>query len=179
MSVWLAQHLIVLDESGAHLGMTSLYGSALAGQRVKCASPLNKGLRISIIAAISIRGVEAALYGNWATDTTIFKQFIEKQLLPRLSTNSLVIYDNISFHKNKEVIALIQSSGARVEFLPGYSPDLSPIELMWSKIKHYLRRLAPRNFREFKKAISLAFHTITQKNLISWFKHCGYNTNTI
>jgi len=112
MSGWLTQDLIVLDESGA-LGMTSLYGRALGGQRVKCASPLNKGLRISMIAAISVEGVEAAMYGNWATDTTVFKQFIEKQLVPKLSTNSLVVYDNISFHKNKGVIELIQSTGAR------------------------------------------------------------------
>ncbi len=179
MSGWLTQDLIVLDESGAHLGMSSLYGRAPGGRRVKGASPLNKGLRISMISAISVRGVEAALYGNWATDTAIFKEFIEKQLLPKLSENSVVIYDNISFHKNKEVITLIQSTGARVEFLPGYSPDLSPIELMWSKIKHYLRRLAPRTFPKFKTATSRAFHTITQNDLLSWFKHCGYSTNTI
>lgn len=99
--------------------------------------------------------------------------------MSKLSPNSLVIYDNVAFHKNKEVIELIQSTGARVEFLPGYSPDLSPIELMWSKLKQYLRRLAPRIFQAFKKSISLAFHAITQNDLISWFKHCGYNTKNI
>ena len=100
---WLAENLIILDESGAHLAMANHYGRSPSGQRIRCPVPLNKGTRLSMIAAISIQRVEAALYGEWATDTDIFKGFVSKHLLPKLILGRIVVMDNVAFHKNKQV----------------------------------------------------------------------------
>ena len=155
--------------------MTSAYGGAVGGQRVKMLVPFNRGKQLSMIGAISTTKIEAALYGEWATNGEIFLTFIETQLLPQLKANHVVIMDNIKFHQQAEVAVLIESVGAKVVFLPPYSPDLSPIENMWSKIKNTLRRLAPRNMPTFNKAIRIAFNQVNTTDLANWFKHCGYS----
>lgn len=136
--------------------------------------PSNRGPQFSIMGAISTKKVEAALYGEWATDGEIFLTFIEKELSPQLKKRHIVIMDNIKFHLQAAVAAAIESKGAKVIFLPPYSPDFSPIENMWSKIKNALRKLAPRTFKEFKKSIQIAFKQVGESDLINWFKHCGY-----
>jgi len=138
--------------------------------------PLNKGTRLSMIAAISTQRVEAALYGSWSTNQEIFKAFIEEHLAPELKRGQIVIMDNIPFHKPAPIIQAIESTGAIVKFLPEYSPDLSPIEKLWFKIKNHLRKLAPRTLGEFKVAIKQAFQLITENDLRAWFKFCGYKT---
>ena len=86
--------------------------------------------------------------------------------------------DNVSFHKVVGVKEAIEETGAILLYLPPYSPDLSPIENMWSKIKSSLRRLSPRTRGQFKRAIRIAFESVSKKDLVSWFKHCGYNIST-
>lgn len=157
--------------------MANLYGRSPSGQRLRSPVPLNKGTRVSMIAAISPQGVEATLYGEWATDTAIFKGFISEQLLPKLGPDKRVVMDNVAFHKNRAVVDLIEATGAKVIFLPPYSPEFSPVENLWSKIKQSLRKAAARTLAEFQKAIRKAFASITQGDLVAWFKHCGYNLN--
>jgi len=156
--------------------MASRYGRSLAGRRIRCPAPLNKGARFSLIAAICVKQVQTALYGEWSTNLDIFKDFIDRELAPKLSSQSIVVMDNIAFHKNREVIQKIETIGAKVIFLPPYSPDLSPVENLWSKIKHYLPKGAPRTVAAFQKAIRRAFLLITPDDLQAWFKHCGYKT---
>src|SRR5581483_8667916 len=93
---------------------------------------------------------------------------------PQLKKKHIVIMDNVKFHLQEAVAIAIESKGAKVIFLPPYSPDFSPIENMWSKIKNTLRKLAPRTLKEFKKSIQIAFKQVGQSDLINWFKHCGY-----
>ena len=100
--------------------------------------------------------------------------FLEYSLGPNLKPNQTVILDNVSFHKVKGVKELIESTGARVLHLPPYSPDLSPIENMWSKIKSYLKKLAARCDETFKEAIKVAFTAIQKTDLFGWCTHCGY-----
>ena len=83
--------------------------------------------------------------------------------------------DNLSSHKNKEVVEMIENAGAKVEFLPAYSPDLNPIELMWSKVKTTLRKLEARDQEELLRAIGTALSLVTASDAINWFSHCGYN----
>lgn len=173
---WSSDNLIIIDEAGAHLGLASLYGRSQPGERIKMPVPLNKGVRLSMIAAISTQRVEAALYGSWSTNQEIFKAFIEEHLAPELKQGQIVIMDNIPFHKPKDIIEAIESTGARVKFLPEYSPDLSPIEKLWFKIKNHLRKIAPRTLNEFKSAIKKAFELVTENDLREWFKFCGYIT---
>lgn len=169
-----AKNLIFIDESGANLRMSSAYARAEGGERIKMPIPFAHGPQFSMIGAISAHQVEAALYGEWATNGDIFHAFIENNLLPRLKPKHIVIMDNVKFHLQTRIRETIESAGAKIIFLPPYSPDLNPIENMWSKVKNTLRKLAPRTTRNFKKYIKIAFEGVTQRDLVGWFKHCGY-----
>jgi transposase len=154
--------------------MSNSYARIEGGQRIKMPIPFNHGPQYSMIGAISISKVEAALYGKWATNGDIFYCFIENSLLPQLNQKHIVIMDNVKFHLQARIKEAIESVGAKIIFLPPYSPDYNPIENMWSKIKTTLRKIAPRTTRGFKKAIKIAFEGITKSDLVGWFKHCGY-----
>lgn len=169
------EDLIFIDESGANLSFCRGYARAIGGDRVKYACPYPRGNKYTMIGAISVSAVEAALYGEWATNGEIFLDFVRKLLVPQLSYGKVVIVDNVNFHKVAGVKEAIEETGARLFFLPPYSPDLSPIELMWSKIKSILKKISPRTRVQFKKAVSMAFVGVSGKDLASWFKHCGYN----
>lgn len=166
--------LIFLDEAGAHLAMKREYGRTMKGKRLVCSCPYFRGSKYSIISAISIREITAALYMEGSINGEIFLHYIENYLAPQLKSEDCVILDNVSFHKVKGVKELIEAVGARVVYLPPYSPDLSPIEHMWSKIKSYLRKLAARSESTFKNAMQAAFLAVQGSDLKGWYKNCGY-----
>ena len=114
------------------------------------------------------------MYGEWSTNAEIFSHFVEYYLCPKLEPYHVVILDNISFHHHECVKSSIENTGASIQYLPPYSPDYSPIENAWSKIKTCLRRLAARTEDELNKAISVAFQSIKPSDLQGWFTHCGY-----
>lgn len=167
--------LIFIDESGAHLGMSSDYARVEGGQRAFMPKPFNKGEKFSIIGAIALTGIVAMLYTASAVNTTIFKEFLEQLLVPKLKRGQFVILDNVSFHKSQEIIDLIESTGAKVVFLPPYSPDLSPIEKMWSKIKEIFKRKKPRNKADFHDAIFTAITSMNSNDFDEWYEACGYS----
>ncbi len=179
MKVFNAKHLIFIDESGANLKMSNPYARTEGGSRIKMPIPFNRGPQISMIGAISVNKVEAALYGEWATNGDIFHTFIENNLLPQLKPKHIVVMDNVKFHLQERIKHTIESTGAKIIFLPPYSPDLNPIENMWSKVKNTLRKLAPRTTRSFKKCIKIAFEGISKSDLVEWYKHCGYKGGLI
>lgn len=158
--------------------MARLYARTVGGSRIRCGVPYARGHAYSLIAAIGLEKVKACLYGEWAVNGDIFLTYIEKCLAPNLVEGDIVIMDNVNFHKNKLAGELIEKVGAQVKFLPAYSPDFSPIENMWSKIKSILRKYAPRTKRAFDKAIKIAFNSISQDDISGWFKHCGYSPST-
>lgn len=168
------KNLIVIDESGCHLNMTLSHARATGGQRIKMPSAFRKGPKISLIGAISEKSIEAAVYGEWNANGNIFSSFIETYLVPKLSKEKIVIMDNVKFHKTEKAVKAIENTGATILFLPPYSPELSPIENMWSKLKQLLRKSEPRNLKAFRKSIKKAFLEITESDLMGWFKHCGY-----
>lgn len=128
-----------------------------------------------MISSIRSDGSTACMTIEGATNAEIFYAYVKDILLDTLEAGDIVIMDNLSSHKNKRVIELIESKGARVEFLPAYSPDLNPIELMWSKVKSILRKLEPRSPEELLEAIANALGKVTITDAINWFSHCGYN----
>lgn len=166
--------LIFIDESGTHLGMSRLYGRAKGGERVNSFVPFDKGKRITLIAALGADEIKAGLFGHWYTDGKVFLEFINYHLVPTLQAHDIVIMDNLSAHKVLGVRESIEAAGARLLYLPPYSPDLSPIELCWSKIKSHLRKKAASNDAQLKRAICDAFKTVTQNDIENWFAHCGY-----
>lgn len=168
------EDIIVIDESGADLSMANDYARAEGGKRAKSPKPHISGVKYSIIGAITLSAVIAVLYVEDAVNGSIFHDFLKKMLLPYLGKGKYVVMDNVSFHKQKIIIDLIESTGARVVFLPPYSPDLSPIEKMWSKIKEILKQLKPRTKREFHESLCGALDEINSNDLDGWYDECGY-----
>lgn len=159
--------------------MCRRYARGKNGDRVRMPKPFNKGIKFSIISAISSKKVISALYGEWSTDGIIFEEFIKQHLVPHLTRRHVVILDKARFHKMKCVKELIESRGAKLIYLPGYSPELSPVENMWSKVKDFICKKAPRNEREFHRAIRAAFLSISENDLAGWYKHCGYTVQPL
>jgi transposase len=170
--------LIFIDESGVHCGMSRLYGRAQGKKRVKGFSRFHPGQRTTLIGALGCQGFKACLFGSWYTDGSIFLTFIQQNLAPSLSLGDIVVMDNLSAHKVKGVKESIEATGARLLYLPPYSPDLSPIELAWSKIKNTLRKSSTLTHSKLYRAICKAFRSVTINDSLAWFKHCGYNINT-
>ena len=112
-----------------------------------------------------------------ATNTEVFQAYVKHILLPTLKLGDIVVLDNLSAHKNQETRDLIESAGAELWFLPPYSPDLNPIEKMWSKIKSVLRTLKTRTEKALINAIAKALEAVTASDAKGWFESCGY-TNT-
>ncbi len=166
--------IIVIDESGSDLKQCNEYARAEGGARAKAAKPHCPGERFSIIGAISSYAILAISYVVCAVNGQIFTHFIKHLLLPKLKRGQYVLMDNISFHKQRTVRELIESVGARVVFLPPYSPDLSPIEKMWSKIKTILKKLKPRTKAEFQDALLHALDAVSDDDLEAWYENCGY-----
>jgi transposase len=154
--------------------MAPRYGRSHKKSRVRQAVPFNRGNHQTMIGAISLQRVETALYGAWSADGTIFLSFIENNLCPLLRPGQVVVMDNVAFHRVAGVEEAILKTGSRLVYLPPYSPELNPIENMWSKIKNYLRHASARTEKCFKKEIKTAFKSISPENLTGWFKHCGY-----
>ncbi len=163
-----------LDEAGANLQMIPRYGRSPKGERVAFSAPYQRGRKITMLSAISIYQVEAAMYGTWSADSQIFNEFIIHMLRPILKPSHVLVMDNVSFHKNKQLEQIMNEVGARIIYLPPYHPEFNPIEEMWSKVKIYLRKCQARSLDSFQNAIKSAFQAVTQNDLLGWFKHAGY-----
>jgi len=173
---WSAQlaPLKFIDESATNLGFTRRFGRARPGQRVVEGTPGNSGPHYTLIAALSTQAVQAPWLLEGAMDGAAFEVYVEHVLVPTLRPGDIVLLDNLSFHKAPRIRRLIESVGARLEFLPPYSPDLNPIELCWSKIKTALRAAKARTFEDLLDALDDAFGSISQQDAKAWFAHSGY-----
>ena len=167
------RNLVFIDETGINLAMTRLYGRARGGARVSAQCPGNKGENITLIGAMSDEGLIAAMTLPGSLNTPSFLVFLEKVLLPQLWTGAIVVMDNLPVHYAHAAQLLLESVGAQIKFLPPYSPDLSPIELCWSKLKEILRSAQARTTEALDEAITMAINAITDDNALSWFHHCG------
>lgn len=170
----LLHHLKFLDEFGAHLGMTRRYGRAAPGKRVSEATPGFSGSHYTVVALMGLDGTAAPLIFEGAMNTRVFESYVEQMLVPTLCTGDCVVMDNLSSHKSEKVRQLIEARGARLIFLPPYSPDLNPIEKCWSKIKTALRAAKARTFESLVTALAKALDSVSLADIQSWFAHCGY-----
>ena len=168
------RRLKIIDESGVNTSMTRLYGRAPKGERVLGSVPHDHGPNVTIIGSISLEGVEAAMSFEGAVNGDIFRVFVEQVLAPTLREGDVVVMDNLPSHKVKGIEEAIQSRGAILMYLPPYSPDLSPIEECWSKVKAWLRKMEARTADALHEAIEHAFEQVTRSDLAGWFRHCGY-----
>jgi len=164
-----------LDESGAKTNLTRLRGRAPRGQRVHAACPAGHWHTTTILGALRLDGSTACMSIEGTTDTAVFDTYIRQVLAPTLRAGDILVLDNLSSHKNEPTLAWLAQAGVEVMFLPPYSPDLNPIEKMWSKVKATLRSAAARTPADLVQAIGDALHGVTRQDAVNWFAHCGYS----
>ena len=168
------ERLVFLDEFGCNTAMARRFARALQGQRAYGSCPLNYGPNVSVAGAVRLDGVVAAMVLDGAFDGEAFLAFTTSILAPALQPGDVVVMDNLASHKVKGVITAIEAVGARVMYLPPYSPDFNPIEMCWSKVKAYLRAQAARTSKALDDAIARGLDLVTLSDLRGWFQHCGY-----
>jgi transposase len=163
-----------IDESGINLAMTRLFGRAPRGERVIDTVPQNYGPNVTMIGALSLQGLDAVMTVDGATDGDVFQAYVDQVLGPTLVAGDVVMMDNLSAHKVAGIREAIEHRGAQVVYLPPYSPDLSPIEPCWSKIKTALRQAKARTREALERALEHVLPTVTAMDAQHWFIHCGY-----
>lgn len=169
-----ARRFKFIDEAGSNLALTRLFGRAPRGERVRESVPRNYGQQTSIISALGLAGPTATFTVEGAVDTAIFNVYVEHVLGPSLETGDILILDNLSAHRASVIETVAAERGAQVVWLPPYSPDFSPIELMWSKLKSALRAAKARTREELEQALIAALKLVTAADCAGWFSHCGY-----
>jgi transposase len=154
--------------------MDRTHGRSASGVRVDGPVPHGHWKVITLTAAVRLGGVGACLAFDGATDTACFETYVERCLVPTLRPGDIVVMDNLSCHKTAEVARLIAGAGAEVRYLPAYSPDLNPIERMFSKLKQWLRSAAVRTVDGLFGALGDGLRTVTPRDILGWFRHSGY-----
>lgn len=154
--------------------MHRLHGRAKRGQRLQERVPRNWKGNTTILGALALQGWQALIV-EAATDRLIFEAFIEQIVVPWLRPGQTVILDNLSAHKSEKARRLVQEKGCRWVFLPTYSPDFNPIEMLWSKLKAYLRTVAARTPEALEEAITDGLFTISEQDAVGWFKAAGFS----
>lgn len=155
--------------------MTRLRGRAERGQRVHGSAPQGHWHVTTLLGALRLDGSTACMAMEGATDTEVFQAYIREVLCPILRPGDIVVMDNLAPHKDAASLSLITQAGAEVLFLPAYSPDLNPIEKMWSKVKGFLRSAEARSQEALHQAIAAALAQVTRQDAMNWFASCGYS----
>jgi transposase len=168
------EDLIFIDETGVNLMMVRLYARALKGERATGDRPYKRGKNVSLIGAMSLSGIVAALSLEGGIDGDVFKYFIEHVLVPNLWVGACVVMDNASIHGVDGIQELIEAAGAKLVYLSPYSPDFNPIENCWSKVKEFLRSAAARTREALDQAITDALNAVTLEDIQGWFTYRCY-----
>jgi transposase len=167
-------HLVFIDETGTTTAMGRTYGRALVGERVQASAP-GAWKNVTLISGLRTSGVVAPFALPGATDRAAFETYVERVLVPELRAGDVVVWDNLSPHKSAAAVAAIEATGARVEPLPVYSPDLTPIEEMFSKIKAGLRTIGARSIDAVITAMGKVLDQVTPEDAFGWFHdRCPY-----
>ena len=168
------RRLVFVDESGATTSMTRTHGRAPSDRRVVDTVPQGRWEVMTMLGAVRLAGPVALATVGAATDTDLFRCFVSDSLVPALRPGDVVVWDNLGAHKAADLEERVAGAGARVLRLPPYSPDLSPIEPAWSKVKQHLRSAKARSPEALGAAAADAFSAITASDTQGWFRHCGY-----
>lgn len=154
--------------------MTRLRGRAPKGQRLVDKSPHGHWKTTTLIAALGIEGIACSTTVDGAVNADVFEAFVEQVLVPELKPGDVVVMDNLSSHKRARTRALIQAAGAELQFLPPYSPDLNPIEMIFAKLKQRLRSLACRTREKLWLVMQSVLDEVKPIEAVNCFRHCGY-----
>ena len=165
---------VFVDESGTHAALTRLYGWAPHDQRAIGSAPRNHGQNLTLVAALTPDGLQTPWLIEGAMETATFDWYIAEQLAPTLRPGQVVVLDNLSAHQAESIRRAIEARGCSLLFLPAYSPDFTPIEQAFSKLKAILRGLGARTREALQEAVRLAIEAITHDDAAAWFAHAGY-----
>ena len=161
-----------VDESGANTAMARTHAWSPRGERAVGSAP-GKWESFTVIAALGLGGVSAPLVLPGSVDAAAFDSYVADVLAPALRPGDVVVWDNLPTHQGRAAAAAVRGAGARLMFLSPYSPDYTPIERLWSKIKTYLRRVAARTQESLYGALGEALESVTAQDIIGWFEHAG------
>lgn len=156
--------------------MTRLGGRCPIGQRLVASAPGGHWQTTTVISAVRLSGPFAPAVFDGPTDREVFKAYVEQVLVDELQSGDVVVMDNLSPHKAPAIRRAIEAAGARLLYLPPYSPDFNPIENLWSKLKQFLRKAAARTFDTLCDAIAAGLKTITGTDCLGFFQNSGYAT---
>jgi transposase len=165
---------VFLDESGLKTNMTRLYGRSYQGERCYDTAPCGHWESTTILSSIRLDGTTESILFDGAVDRKMFDKYIKEFLAPSLKAGDIVIMDNLNAHKSDNAQKIIESYQAEIRFLPPYSPDLNPIEKMWSKVKQLLRGLKPRTPDELFSSVGKVLGMVSADDAQGWFGSCGY-----
>jgi transposase len=168
------QRLVFVDETGLKTDISRLRGWAEGGKRLVEAIPGGHWRTSTLVHAVALDGTRAAMVLDGPINSLCFAGFCEHFLAPTLRAGDLVVLDNLSSHKSSSAAAAIETAGAKLIYLPPYSPDLNPIENLFSKIKQLIRGFRPRSWRQIIQSTKHALLRITHDDIANTFLHCGY-----
>ena len=154
--------------------MTRRYARSIGGARAVDSAPVNRPKNTTILSSVRLDGTIVYTTFTGGTTAQQFAKYLQSDLLPCLDRNAVIIMDNMRSHHTKLVTDLLEHSGFHYLYLPPYSPDLNPIEKLWSKIKAFLRKKKIRRIDDLPSAIGQAFETIAPSDCFGWFCSCGY-----
>ena len=157
--------------------MVRLYARALKGKRARGDKPQKRGRNISLITAISIREVVASVEIYGSVDAVTFEALVSQKLIPQIGNNACVVMDNAKIHQGEMVREVLEKAGAKLIYLSPYSPEFSPIENFWSKVKAILRKTVARTYKDLIDGITNAMLNVTKEDIRNWFAHCCYCTS--
>jgi transposase len=170
------ERLVFVDETGVTTAMTPAYAWAPRGERAYASAP-GAWESVTVTAALGLDGVRAPLVFPGSTNAATFQTYVAEVLVPALHEGDVVVFDNLSAHLSPVVVEAIERAGASVLPLPPYSPDYTPIEEMYSKVKEFLRRVAARVKGDLYDAIGDALKEVTPQDIIGWFKEAGLSAS--
>lgn len=174
MRPWPRERFIFIDETGINTDMARRHGRSLRGERIEQKLPRNTPKPLTVIAALALSGLKAALEIEGSVNKALFLLYCKECLAPELKPGDIVFLDRLGAHRGCEVREVVEARGARLVYLPAYSPDFNPIEQCWSKVKEALRSAAARSPGALRKALDRALQTITAQDARGWFAHAGY-----
>lgn len=169
-----ADQFVVIDETATTIALTRPYAWAPHDERARGRVPRNYGARTSLVASLTVDGLGPAMTRSGSIDTAAFVAYVQDVLAPSLRPGQIVVLDNLSAHKADAVRDLIEARQCQLLFLPPYSPDFSPIELAFAKLKAFLRQVAARTQEALDEAIRLALDQVSPEDARHFFRHCGY-----
>jgi Transposase and inactivated derivatives len=169
------RNLVFIDESSANTCLAKLRGWWRKGERLRSFVPCGRWHTTTMICAIRYDGVFAPLIMDGAMDGESFQAYVEQILIPALSPDDVVVMDNLSTHKTTAVESALRENGIQFFYLPPYSPDLNPIENMWSKVKSVIRCKTARTLHALMYAMAEAIEMVTPEDCQGYFAHAGYH----